>query len=43
MFSGERVIKKTRYGEVLEKKGKIARIYINGVKVSEEYNFLVIT
>ena len=39
-FSGERVIEKTRYGEVLEKKEKVARIYINGVKVSEEENFL---
>ena len=39
-FSGERVIEKTKYGEVLEKKGKVARIYINGVKVAEEENFL---
>ena len=39
-FSGERVIEKTRYGEVLEKKDKVARIYVNGVKVSEEENFL---
>ena len=40
IFSGERVIEKTRYGEVLEKKSNIARIYINGVKVAEEENFL---
>ena len=40
IFSGERVIKKTRYGKVLEKKSEIARVYINGVKVSEEDNFL---
>ena len=40
VFSGERIIEKTTYGEVLEKKGKIARIYINGVKVAEEENFL---
>ncbi len=40
MFSGERVIEKTRYGEVLEKKKGVARIYINGVKVAEEENFL---
>ncbi|HDI73146.1 MAG TPA: ATP-binding protein [Candidatus Altiarchaeales archaeon] len=40
IFSGERVIEKTRYGEVLEKKSDIARIYINGVKVAEEENFL---
>jgi len=40
MFSGERVIEKTEYGEVLEKKNNISRIYINGVKVAEEENFL---
>lgn len=40
MFSGERIIEKTRYGDVLEKKGNMARIYINGVKVAEEENFL---
>ena len=40
IFSGERVIEKTRYGEVLKKKSKTARIYINGVKVAEEENFL---
>ncbi|MHA1353231.1 MAG: ATP-binding protein [Candidatus Heimdallarchaeaceae archaeon] len=40
IFSGERVIEKIRYGEVLEKKSKVARIYINGVKVAEEENFL---
>lgn len=40
IFSGERVIEKTRFGDVLEKKGDVARIYINGVKVAEEDNFL---
>jgi len=40
IFSGEKVVEKTRYGEVLEKKGSTARIYINGVKVAEEENFL---
>ena len=40
IFSGEKVIEKTQYGEVLEKKGSTARIYINGVKVAEEENFL---
>jgi len=40
IFSGERVIEETTYGEVLEKKDKIARIYINGVKVAEEENFI---
>ena len=39
-FSGERILEKTGYGEVLQKKGEVARIYINGVRVSEEENFL---
>ena len=39
-FSGERVMETTDYGEVLQKKGRVARIYVNGVKVSEEENFL---
>ncbi|MHA1414015.1 MAG: ATP-binding protein [Promethearchaeota archaeon] len=40
VFSGETIIEKTKNGEILEKKGKIAKIYINGVKVAEEENFL---
>lgn len=40
IFSGEKTIEKTDYGEVLKKKSEIARIYINGVKVAEEENFL---
>ncbi|MEE9594840.1 MAG: hypothetical protein V3V92_05510 [Candidatus Hydrothermarchaeales archaeon] len=39
-FSGDRVIEETNFGEVLEKRGDTARIYINGVKVSEEENFI---
>ena len=39
-FSGERIIEDTEYGQVLEKKGHLAKIYINGVKVSEEENFI---
>ncbi len=39
-FSGERVIEKTRYGEIVEKKGKVGNIYINGVKAATEENFL---
>ena len=39
-FSGERIIEITKYGEVLEKNGKTGKIYINGVKVAEEGNFL---
>lgn len=40
LFSGERVLEKTKYGEVLEKKKATARIYINGVRVAQEENFL---
>lgn len=40
-FSGERVIETTKYGDVLKKKGRVARIYVNGVKVAEEENFLL--
>lgn len=40
IFSGERVIERTKFGEVLEKNSKTARIYINGVKVAEEENFI---
>ena len=40
VFSGERHIEKTQYGEVLEKKDEISKIYINGVKVAEEENFI---
>ena len=40
-FSSENVIEKTRYGDLLEKKGKSGYIYINGVKVAEEENFLL--
>jgi len=39
-FSGEKVVEDTRYGQVLERKGETARIYINGVRVAEEDNFL---
>ena len=39
-FSGEASIENTRFGDVLRKKAKSARIYINGVKVAEEENFL---
>lgn len=40
-FSSERVIEKTKYGDILEKKGDLGYIYINGVKVAEEENFLL--
>ena len=40
VFSGESALEKTKYGEILTKKSAIANIYINGVKVAEEENFL---
>lgn len=39
-FSGEEVLEKTQYGEVLRKVEKTAFIYINGIRVAEEENFL---
>lgn len=39
-FSGEEVIEFTRYGQILEKRGKNARVYILGVLASDEPNFL---
>ncbi|MCL4510962.1 MAG: ATP-binding protein [Bacteroidetes bacterium] len=39
-FSSEPVFEKTQYGEVLRKKSEAGRIYLNGVKVAEEENFL---
>ncbi|MDX2249168.1 MAG: ATP-binding protein [Bacteroidia bacterium] len=39
-FSGEKVIDDTKKGQVVEKKNKFGNIYINGVKVAEEANFL---
>ena len=39
-FSNSEVLDSTQYGEVLEKDRHIADIYINGVKVATEENFL---
>jgi len=39
-FSGEAIIETTKHGQVINKNGKCGNIYINGVKVSEEDNFL---
>jgi len=39
-FSGETVIESTRSGQIVEKKGKCGNIYINGVRVASEDNFL---
>ena len=39
-FSGEKLLEKTQFGDVLEKRGETARIYINGVKCADEDRFL---
>jgi hypothetical protein len=39
-FSGEKVIENTKQGQIVERKNKFGNIYINGVKVAEEENFL---
>lgn len=39
-FSDEKELEITQYGSVLDKKKNIARIYINGLRVAEEENFL---
>ena len=39
-FSGEEVLERTQYGEVISKKGNTSYIYINGIRVAEEENFL---
>ncbi|MBW2309382.1 MAG: ATP-binding protein [Deltaproteobacteria bacterium] len=39
-FSGEQLLERTRYGMVLKKKKETARIYVNGVMVAQEENFL---
>lgn len=39
-FSNESILEQNKYGDILSKQSKIANIYINGVKVAEEENFL---
>ncbi len=39
-FTGEQVLEITKAGDVVNKVGSIGKIYINGVKVAEEENFL---
>lgn len=39
-FSGEKSLEKTQYGEVIRKSGKVSFIYINGMRIAEEENFL---
>lgn len=39
-FTGEQVIETTRVGDIVNRVGSAGKIYINGVKVAEEENFL---
>ena len=39
-YSGDEVLEQTRYGAVLRTRGKKSRIYVNGLCVAEEENFL---
>lgn len=39
-FSGERIVEQTQYGEIVESRDDVRSIYINGVKVASEENFL---
>ncbi len=39
-FSDEKLLEQTQYGQVLKKGKGTARIYINGLRVAEEENFL---
>jgi len=39
-FTNSMLLEQTNYGQVISKKGDVSYIYINGVKVSEENNFL---
>lgn len=39
-FSREIILETTPFGEVLEKKGDSAKVFINGVRVADEENFL---
>lgn len=39
-YSGEKPIESTNYGDVLQRRVQTARIYVNGVRVAEEENFL---
>jgi hypothetical protein len=40
LYSGEKTIEKTKYGELIENKKKRSRIYVNGICVAEEENLL---
>jgi hypothetical protein len=39
-YSGDEVLEHTKYGDVLRTRGKQSRIYVNGLCVAEEENFL---
>lgn len=39
-FTGIEILEKTEYGEILSKRNDISEIFINGIKVAEEENFL---
>jgi hypothetical protein len=39
-FSNEEVIENTKFGDILKKKNSVCNIYIKGVKVAEEEDFL---
>ncbi|WP_216822414.1 hypothetical protein [Francisella tularensis] len=39
-FSDEKILEDTPRGQIIDKAGEIGNIYINGVKVAEEKNFL---
>lgn len=40
LYSGEKTIEKTKYGELIENKKNRSRIYVNGICVAEEDNLL---
>ena len=39
-YSGDEVLEHTKYGDVLQTRGKKSRIYVNGLCVADEDNFL---
>jgi len=39
-FSDEKIIESTQYGDIINKKGSKSNIYVKGVKVAEEEDFL---
>ncbi|MFU8691085.1 ATP-binding protein [Rossellomorea sp. FS2] len=40
LYSGEKVLEETKYGQLVENKQERSRIYVNGICVAEEDNFL---